>query len=57
MTQPINHTSPGDVPRETVKVRKKSVLREYTEAILVAVLLALLIRTFVVRRSRSPPAR
>ena len=54
MTQPINHTSPGDVPRETVKVRKKSVLREYTEAILVAVLLALLIRTFVVQAFKIP---
>ena len=36
MTQPINHTSPEDVPQEIVKVPKKSVLREYTEAILVA---------------------
>ena len=54
MTQPINHTSPGDVPRETAKVRKKSVLREYTEAILVAVLLALLIRTFVVQAFKIP---
>ena len=54
MTQPVNHTSPEDVPREIVKVRKKSVLREYTEAILVAVLLALLIRTFVVQAFKIP---
>ena len=54
MTQPLNHTSPEDVPREVVKVRKKSVLREYTEAILVAVLLALLIRTFVVQAFKIP---
>src|SRR5215510_8102632 len=54
MTQPINHTSPEDVSRETVKVRKKSVVREYTEAILVAVLLALLIRTFVVQAFKIP---
>src|SRR5262245_31958044 len=54
MTQPINHTSPEDVPREPVKVRKKSVVREYTEAILVAVLLALLIRTFVVQAFKIP---
>ena len=54
MTQPMNHTSPEDVPREVVTVRKKSVLREYTEAILVAVLLALLIRTFVVQAFKIP---
>jgi signal peptidase I len=54
MTQPINHTAPEDVPREVVKVRKKSVLREYTEAILVAVLLALLIRTYVVQAFKIP---
>ena len=35
-------------------MRKKSVLREYTEAILVAVLLALLIRTFVVQAFKIP---
>jgi signal peptidase I len=54
MTQPINHTSPGDVPQEVGKVRKKSVIREYAEAILVAVLLALLIRTFVVQAFKIP---
>jgi signal peptidase I len=54
MTQPLNHTAPEDVPREVVKVRKKSVLREYTEAILVAVLLALLIRTYVVQAFKIP---
>jgi signal peptidase I len=54
MTQPMNHTSPEDVSREVVTVRKKSVLREYTEAILVAVLLALLIRTFVVQAFKIP---
>src|SRR3990170_1792723 len=54
MTQPVNHTAPEDVPREVVKLRKKSVIREYTEAILVAVLLALLIRTFVVQAFKIP---
>ena len=54
MAQPVNHTSPEDIAREVVKVRKKSVLREYTEAILVAVLLALLIRTFVVQAFKIP---
>jgi signal peptidase I len=54
MTQPLNHTSPEDVPRETPKLRKKSVVREYAEAILVAVLLALLIRTFVVQAFKIP---
>ncbi len=54
MAQPVNHTTPERVPREAVTVRKKSVLREYTEAILVAVLLALLIRTFVVQAFKIP---
>jgi signal peptidase I len=54
MTQPLNHTAPEDVPREVAKIRKKSVLREYTEAILVAVLLALLIRTYVVQAFKIP---
>ncbi len=54
MSQPINHTEPGDVPRTAAKARKKSVIREYTEAILVAVLLALLIRTFVVQAFKIP---
>lgn len=37
-----------------VEARKKSVLREYLEAILIAVLLALLIRTFVVQAFKIP---
>jgi len=54
MPQPLNHTSPEDLPREIPRARKKSVIREYTEAILVAVLLALLIRTFVVQAFKIP---
>jgi signal peptidase I len=54
MAQPVNHTTPERVPREAVTVRKKSVVREYAEAILVAVLLALLIRTFVVQAFKIP---
>ena len=62
MTQPINHTGPEGVPETAppappvsrVVVLKKSVIREYTEAILVAVLLALLIRTFVVQAFKIP---
>jgi signal peptidase I len=54
MARPVNHTSPDDLPREVAKVRKKSVVREYAEAILVAVLLALLIRTFVVQAFKIP---
>jgi signal peptidase I len=54
MAEPLNHTRPDSVPREAIAVRKKSVLREYTEAILVAVLLALLIRTFVVQAFKIP---
>src|SRR5262245_49473414 len=54
MAEPINHTSPGDVPQEVPKLRRKSVIRDYAEAILVAVLLALLIRTFVVQAFKIP---
>ena len=54
MSQPVNHTEPESVPQPVVKTRKKSVVREYTEAILVAVLLALLIRTFVVQAFKIP---
>lgn len=54
MTQPVNHTERDSVPREGVTVRKKSAFREYTEAFLVAVLLALLIRTFVVQAFKIP---
>src|SRR5712692_6850162 len=54
MTQPIDHTTSERVPEPQVTARKKSVIREYTEAILVAVLLALLIRTFVVQAFKIP---
>ncbi len=56
MTRPVNHTEPGPgaVPQEVTRVRKKSVVREYAEAILIAVLLALLIRTFVVQAFKIP---
>jgi signal peptidase I len=54
MTQPVNHTTPDRVTRESVTTRKKSIVREYAEAILVAVLLALLIRTFVVQAFKIP---
>ncbi len=54
MTQPVHHTEPESVTREAVRVRKKSVVREYAEAILIAVLLALLIRTFVVQAFKIP---
>jgi signal peptidase I len=53
-SQPVNHTEPGGVAQETVRVRKKSVIREYAEAILIAILLALLIRTFVVQAFKIP---
>ncbi len=54
MAQPINHTEPGGVPKAVTQVRKKSVLREYVEAILIAILLALLIRTFIVQAFKIP---
>ncbi len=54
MTQPINHTDPESVPQPVTQTRKRSVVREYVEAILIAVLLALLIRTFVVQAFKIP---
>src|SRR3972149_10193006 len=39
---------------EQVTKKKKSLVREYVEAIIIAVLLALLIRTFVVQASTIP---
>jgi signal peptidase I len=54
MAEPVNHASPRGLPGEAARTRKKSVVREYAEAILVAVLLALLIRTFVVQAFKIP---
>jgi signal peptidase I len=54
VSQPVNHTEPDSVPQPVSRVRKKSVIREYAEAILIAVLLALLIRTFVVQAFKIP---
>src|SRR5713101_413185 len=54
MNRPVNHTEPQTVVREAAPVRRKSVVREYAEAILIAVLLALLIRTFVVQAFKIP---
>lgn len=42
------------VERATTLVRRKSVLREYAEALIIAVLLALVIRTFVVQAFKIP---
>lgn len=49
------HEADSEVaPPPRAAVRKKSVIREYAEAILIAVLLALLIRTFVVQAFKIP---
>ena len=50
----LNHSEPESVPQAVVPTRKKSVVREYAEAILIAILLALLIRTFVVQAFKIP---
>jgi len=50
----VNHTEPELAPRTVAPARKKSVVREYVEAILIAILLALLIRTFVVQAFKIP---
>ena len=48
MTNKINN------PTEKTQAPKKSIAREYTEAILIALLLALLIRTFIVQAFKIP---
>lgn len=48
-----NKTHPG-TPAEETEASKKSLTREYTEAILIALLLALLIRTFIVQAFKIP---
>ena len=47
-------TNKTDNPTEKTQVPKKSIAREYTEAILIALLLALLIRTFIVQAFKIP---
>jgi signal peptidase I len=47
-------TNKTDNLTEKTKVRKKSLTREYIEAILIALLLALLIRTFIVQAFKIP---
>ena len=52
MTNNTLHDALDEKPRAP----KKSVAREYTEAILIALLLALLIRTFIIQAFKIPPA-
>ena len=47
-------TNKTDNPTEKTQATKKSIAREYTEAILIALLLALLIRTFIVQAFKIP---
>ncbi len=47
-------TNKTDDPTEKTQTSKKSIAREYTEAILIALLLALLIRTFIVQAFKIP---
>ena len=47
-------TNKTDNPTEKTQAPKKSIAREYTEAILIALLLALLIRSFIVQAFKIP---
>ena len=47
-------TNKTDNPTEKTQAPKKRIAREYTEAILIALLLALLIRTFIVQAFKIP---
>src|SRR5262245_34334149 len=52
--QPQTASPPSAAPRDEVRAFKKSVAREYLESIVVAVILALFIRTFVVQAFKIP---
>jgi len=55
MNEPTREsTARTGVQEAETRVKKKSVLREYAEAILIAIILALLIRTFVVQAFKIP---
>tara|TARA_B110000438_G_C15768622_1_gene630803 strand:- start:161 stop:832 length:672 start_codon:yes stop_codon:yes gene_type:complete len=47
-------TNKTDDPTEKTQAPKKSIAREYTEAILIALILALLIRTFIIQAFKIP---
>jgi signal peptidase I len=49
----MTNNTVDDSTKETA-VKKKSIAREYTEAILIALLLALLIRTFIIQAFKIP---
>ena len=56
MSQTVSHgddTRKGDIIPEA-KSKRKSVIREYAEAIVIAIILALFIRTFVVQAFKIP---
>ena len=50
----VTPTAGGKATPRSVKRRQKSVIREYTEALLVALLLALFIRSFIVQAFKIP---
>ncbi len=50
----MTNKTPPDAPAAETEVQAKSLTREYTEAILIALLLALLIRTFIVQAFKIP---
>jgi len=47
-------TNKTDNPTEKTQAQKKSIAREYTEAILIALILALFIRTFIIQAFKIP---
>jgi signal peptidase I len=47
---------PGEDSKTTAPARKKHIVREYAESIVIAIILALIIRTFVVQAFKIPSA-
>ncbi len=54
MDEPVRDRATQANVETEARVKKKSVVREYAEAILIAIILALLIRTFVVQAFKIP---
>ena len=53
-TKTVRNNKTGEGNKQTTPVRKKSQTREYTEAIFIALLAALLIRTFIIQAFKIP---
>lgn len=54
MEEELEKTEPQPLSAEPERVKKKSIIREYAESIAIAIILALIIRTFLVQAFKIP---